>query len=78
VRVTNGRVSEDGRTVTWSAPADADLPAALFVDFGLPPETAWATFRRRPDLAALTRRCLLPPPEPPTPPEGTTPPTRGG
>jgi hypothetical protein len=69
IRLTNARVAEDGRTITWSAPADASPPAALVVEFTLPPDTAWGTFRRRPDLAALTRRCLLPPPEPPaTPP----------
>jgi hypothetical protein len=63
VRLTNGRVAEDLRTVTWSAPADAATPAALIVEFILPADTAWATFRRRPDLAQLTRRCLLPPPQ---------------
>jgi hypothetical protein len=76
VRLTNGRVAEDGRTVTWSAPADAEHPQALFVEFVLPSDTPWPTFRRRPDLAALTRRCLLPPPAPPAkPPAGTPPPS---
>lgn len=69
IRLTNGRVAEDARTVTWSAPADAATPAALIVEFTLPADTAWGTFRRRPDLAALTRRCLLPPPQPPAPPQ---------
>jgi hypothetical protein len=68
VRLTNGRVAEDGRTVTWSAPADAETPQALIVEFVLPTDTPWPTFRRRPDLAALTRRCLLPPPAPPARP----------
>jgi hypothetical protein len=71
IRLTNGRVAEDMRTVTWSAPADAAAPGALIVEFTLPAETPWGTFRRRPDLAALTRRCLLPPPEPPAHAGGT-------
>ena len=79
VRLTNGRVAEDGRTVTWSAPADAETPQALMVEFVLPADTPWPTFRRRPDLAALTRRCLLPPPAPPAkPPAGAPPPSIPG
>lgn len=67
VRSTNGTLSADGRTVTWSARADGPATPVLVVDFALPEESEWAAFRYAPDLAALGRRCLLPPPEPPEP-----------
>lgn len=65
VRITNGTLAADGRTVTWTSRADAEAPFALSAEFTLPAESAWATFRHHPDLGALSRRCLLPPPAPP-------------
>ena len=67
VRMTNGTLAADGRTVTWTARADAEAPFALVAELTLPAESPWTTFHHRADLAALSRRCLLPPPEPPVP-----------
>lgn len=68
VEATNGLRSEDGRTVTWTARADDPAPRPLSVLFVLPEESAWSAFRHAPDLAALTRRCVRPPPPAPNPP----------
>lgn len=62
---TNGSLSEDRRTVRWSARGDDAAPRILEVELELSDEVTWPTFRHRPDLGALTRRCLLPPPAPP-------------
>lgn len=68
VASANGTLSEDRRTVTWTSKAGAEAPEALRAVFVLPAECAWPTFRRRPDLGALARRCLVaPPPAPPAP-----------
>lgn len=68
VEATNGLRSEDGRTVTWTSRADDPDPRPLSILFTLPEEVAWTTFRHAPDLAALTRRCVRPPPPAPNPP----------
>lgn len=67
VRRTNGALQPDGRTVVWEAAADAAATPVLTIDFVLPEEALWPTFRHAPDLGALGRRCLRPPPAVPAP-----------
>ena len=76
VRSANGTLSENRRTVTWTSKADASAPEALTAEFVLAPECAWTPFRRRPDLGALARRCLVAPPEPPAPRKEEPPPPK--
>lgn len=70
VTSTNAELSADRRTVTYRARGDEAAPRGLEVELELSEEQAWPTFRHRPDLAALTRRLVLPAPEvkPPAPP----------
>jgi hypothetical protein len=62
---TNGALSEDKRTVRWSTRGDEKEPRLLEAEVALPDEPAWPSFRVKPDLGALTRRFLAPPPAPP-------------
>ncbi len=81
VESTNGERSADGRTVAWSARADAAAPEPLTVTFPLPADVAWPTYRHAPDLARLARRFLEPPPPAPAParePEEAPAPTAPG
>jgi hypothetical protein len=62
VVATNGTLSDDRRTVTFEARGD-DAPARrLEVELELSDEEPWTTFRHRPDLGALARRLIVPPP----------------
>jgi hypothetical protein len=62
---TNGALSDDKRTVRWTARGDEKEPRLFEAEVALPDEAAWPTFRVKPDLGALTRRFLEPPPAPP-------------
>jgi|GEM_PF-5595406 len=63
VTSTSAELSADRRTVTYRARGDEAAPRGLEVELELSEEQAWPTFRHRPDLAALTRRLVLPAPE---------------
>ncbi len=77
VTSTNAELSADRRTVTYRARGDEAAPRGLEVELELSEEQTWPTFRHRPDLAALTRRLVLPAPEvtPPAPPPADDAPT---
>jgi hypothetical protein len=63
----NATLSEDRRTVTYTARGGAPGPRRLEVEVLLPEDEPWPTFRHRPDLAALARRLVRPPPPVPEP-----------